>query len=359
MQRSIAAAVAAALYLSSPEAVAVAQRTFVSTAGSDTNTTFNCSLVAPCRSFGSALGVTATEGEIVVLDSGGYGRVTIDKSVAIIAPAGVYAGISVFAGTNGVDVDGASIAVVLRGLMINGQGGVTGIVFTQGSRLYIEQATISNMGLHGIELLTGDTFVTDTTIRDNGGHGIRTEGSLELTVDSTRIERNGDSGMRVLNGAAVSVTRSVIAGNFGFGGFDIDSDDGSSQTVVTISESSVSQNATQGVLAGASGAGSSVRLALSRNTISRNGATGVQVGAGTGLLTGVITDNTIVRNFGSGGISAGGAGVSVTIANNAVSGNGTFGVRQLTSALLKTRSNNIIQDNSTDTSGTLTFIGGD
>ena len=88
-----------------------------------------------------------------MLDSGGYGRVTIDKSVAITAPAGVYAGISVFAGTNGVDVDGAGIGVALRGLTINGQGGDTGIVFTQGTRLYIEQCTISNMGAHGVELL--------------------------------------------------------------------------------------------------------------------------------------------------------------------------------------------------------------
>ena len=55
MQRSFAVAVAAALVLSSLDAFAVAQRTFVSTAGSDANTTFNCSLVAPCRSFGSAL----------------------------------------------------------------------------------------------------------------------------------------------------------------------------------------------------------------------------------------------------------------------------------------------------------------
>jgi hypothetical protein len=81
--------------------------------------------------------------------------------------------------------------------------------------------------------------------------------------------------------------------------------------------------------------------------------------AATGTLTAVITDNTVVRNFGFGGISASGAAVSATIANNAVSGNSSYGVRQATSALLKTRNNNIVQDNSTDIDGILTFVGGD
>ncbi len=72
-----------------------AQRTFVSTAGFDTN---DCSLTAPCRGFAKALTVTDVGGEIVVLDSGGYGAVAIGQPVSIIAPSGVYAGISVFAG---------------------------------------------------------------------------------------------------------------------------------------------------------------------------------------------------------------------------------------------------------------------
>ena len=56
---------------------------------------------------------------------------------------------------------------MLRGLTINGQGGDSGIVFTQGSRLYIEQCTISNMAVRGIDLHAGATLITDTTIRDN------------------------------------------------------------------------------------------------------------------------------------------------------------------------------------------------
>jgi hypothetical protein len=333
-----------------------AQRTFVASYGNDLDA---CTIAAPCRGFARALTQTDAKGEIIVLDSAGYGRVTIDRSVAITAPSGVYAGISVFAGTNGVDVAGANIVVALRGLTINGQGGDYGIAFTQGGRLYIEQCVVSNMNGRGISLETGDTFITDSTIRDNSSFGVWAQGSLELVMDRTRIERNGYTGLRIANGPAVTVTNSVIAGNFGFGGVDIDSDDGASQTVVSITDSNVSQNSTQGIIARATNAGTIVRLAVARNTIARNGATGVWMSAATGTLTAVVADNTIVRNFGSGGIYASGAAVSATIANNAVSGNGTYGVRQQTSALLKTRANNVVQDNTTDTSGTLTFVGGD
>ena len=325
--RPLLAAAAAAVVLFCPEAFAVAQRTFVSTAGSDANTVANCSLVSPCRSFSSALTVTQSDGEIVVLDSGGYGRVTIDKSVAIIAPAGVYAGISVFFGTNGVDVNGAGIVVALRGLIINGQGGATGILFTQGARLYIEQCTISNVGLHGIALLAGETFITDTIVRDNGSNGIWAEGSIDVTIDRTRIERNGSAGVRVLNGPTLTVTASVVAGNLGIGGFDIDGDDGSSHTVVAITESSISRNVNDGINAGSTGAGSLVRLALARNALIRNNTGGVIMSADTGILTATITDNVIARS--GNGIYANGAGLSATIAMNAISTGNGIGLRQV------------------------------
>ena len=62
-----------------------AQRTFVATSGSDANTASNCSNTAPCRGFSAALTVTDSGGEIIVLSSGGYGAVTIDKAKVIKA----------------------------------------------------------------------------------------------------------------------------------------------------------------------------------------------------------------------------------------------------------------------------------
>ena len=44
-------------------------RSFVATTGDDTN---NCSASAYCRTFGRALAVTNSGGEIVVVNSGGY-----------------------------------------------------------------------------------------------------------------------------------------------------------------------------------------------------------------------------------------------------------------------------------------------
>ena len=64
---------------------AAANRTFVSTGGSDSNTSLNCGATTPCRTFGAALSATNSGGEIVVLTSGGYGPATIRQAVTITA----------------------------------------------------------------------------------------------------------------------------------------------------------------------------------------------------------------------------------------------------------------------------------
>ena len=103
--------------LSFPLAAEAVQRTFVSVSGSDANVASNCSASSPCRGFSAALGVTDSGGEIIVQTSGGYGPVTIGKSVSIVAPEGIYAGISVFSG-NGVTISAAGVNVILKGLTI-------------------------------------------------------------------------------------------------------------------------------------------------------------------------------------------------------------------------------------------------
>src|SRR5207245_7143697 len=106
---------------------ALAQRTFVSAAtGNDANP---CTRTAPCRNFAAAIAQTSPGGEVIVLDSGGYGTFTIAQAISIIAPPGVYAGISVFAGTGITISAGASDVVTLRGLTLTGLGGFAGIDF--------------------------------------------------------------------------------------------------------------------------------------------------------------------------------------------------------------------------------------
>src|SRR5437870_5836210 len=130
-------------------AAALAQRTFVSAAtGNDANP---CTRAAPCRNFAAAIAQTLPGGEVVVLDSGGYGTVTITQSVSLIAPPGVYAGISVFAGT-GITINaGASDVVTIRGLTLNGLGGQDGIVFNSGAALYVQDTVVKNLTRFGLD----------------------------------------------------------------------------------------------------------------------------------------------------------------------------------------------------------------
>ena len=81
-------------------AYAQATRTWVSGVGDDANP---CSRTAPCKTFAGAISKTAAKGEINCLDSGGFGAVTITKSIAIVCH-GVVAGI-VVSGTNGIIVN--------------------------------------------------------------------------------------------------------------------------------------------------------------------------------------------------------------------------------------------------------------
>jgi len=67
--------------LSALPANAQATRTWVSQASGDD--AFACSRTQPCRTFAGAIAKTAINGEINCIDAGGYGAVTIAKSVTI------------------------------------------------------------------------------------------------------------------------------------------------------------------------------------------------------------------------------------------------------------------------------------
>src|SRR5947208_4718790 len=88
-------------------AFAQATRTWVSGVGDDANP---CSRTAPCKTFAGAISKTAAAGEIDALDPGGFGSVTITKSITIDGITGL-SGI-LAAGTNGINVN-ASGAVVI------------------------------------------------------------------------------------------------------------------------------------------------------------------------------------------------------------------------------------------------------
>src|SRR3954463_12214955 len=95
-----------------------ATRTWVSGVGDDANP---CSRTAPCKTFAGAISKTANGGEINCLDPGGFGGVTITKSLTIkchYTEGGV-----LVSGTNAIVISAtATDKVTLRGLDINGIG---------------------------------------------------------------------------------------------------------------------------------------------------------------------------------------------------------------------------------------------
>jgi hypothetical protein len=133
-----------------------AQRTFVASTGIDSNP---CSIGQPCRGFAAAVVKTDAGGELIVLDSAGFGPVTIAQSISIVAAPGIYAGITAFSGT-GIYVHGTGISVALKGLKINGQGAGTGIDFDLGAKLMIEDCEISNIAGEGIHARAPDSQTT-------------------------------------------------------------------------------------------------------------------------------------------------------------------------------------------------------
>lgn len=126
-------------------ALAQATRTWVSGVGDDANP---CSRTAPCKTFAGAISKTAANGEISVLDPGGFGAVTITKSMTINGD-GTLAGI-LSASSNGIIINGADIVVTIRSISINGAGtGLNGVRYINGAQVNIENCTINGIAANG------------------------------------------------------------------------------------------------------------------------------------------------------------------------------------------------------------------
>jgi hypothetical protein len=192
-------------------AQAQATRTWVSGVGDDVNP---CSRTAPCKTFAGAISKTAANGEIDCLDPGGFGTVTITKSLTIDGTNGSGFGSILAAGTNGVNVNDSAtvtpntIIVSLRNLSIQGAGtGFDGIRFVSGKNLHVEHCVISGFrgngaNSDGIDVaLTAQAAgnqnvkVTDTIITGSTGNGIRASNTgassaVLVTVDASHLDGN-------------------------------------------------------------------------------------------------------------------------------------------------------------------------
>jgi len=277
----------------SSDAWAQSNRVFASArSGSDANTCNNIN--TPCQTLQGAVDQVAPGGTVIVLDTGGYGPVTIAKALTIDAPPGIVAfihppavgAISIFAGPTDV--------VVLRGLSLN-VGTLDGIAVATVGALYVENCTIVGFGLAGLHFsAAGQLFVKDSTFSNNGSEGILVapaSGTASSSIDRCRLEGNGFSQQRGAvtagGGATVTVRDSVASGNFR--GFQAGTANG--QTVQLNVENCVSTGNVVGLFAA-------------------NGAATVLRASDT-----VVTNNTLF------GIEAQGSGSVLSRSNNTVEGN--------------------------------------
>jgi hypothetical protein len=199
-------------------ALASAQtRTWVSGVGDDANP---CSRTAPCKTFAGAISKTAAAGEINCIDPGGFGALTITKSITIDCD-GTFGSVLV-AGTNGIVVAAQPTDVVtLRGLFLNGTGsGINGISFISGSALNLERVTVFGFTTNCVDVETG-TSAAQIRIDHSSLQGCTTGGlnlattngsTINADLNEVRISHTGNA-INAGNGARVTIRNSVLTQN--------------------------------------------------------------------------------------------------------------------------------------------------
>jgi len=215
-------ALALALVGTAP-AAAQATRTWVSGVGDDANP---CSRTAPCKTFAGAISKTAAGGVINTLDPGGYGSVTITKSISIISDLS-HGGILSTSVTGIVVNAGANDEVFLRGIAIDGSGtgGTFGIRFLAGRALTVQDCTIRNATMSGtgvgVEVVisagVSSVVIRNCTITRNLiGVRVKPTGAAvaRVLIDNSLIERNLGGGIRAEGtGAQVRISNATINSN--------------------------------------------------------------------------------------------------------------------------------------------------
>jgi hypothetical protein len=281
-------------------ASAQATRTWVSGVGDDVNP---CSRTAPCKTFAGAISKTANGGQINCLDPGGFGGVTITKSLTIkcqYTEGGV-----LVAGTNAIVINAtAADKVTLRGLDINGAGGAGGAAPTS---------------LNGVKVISA----AKVSLIDNEIYQFKAGVNINPTSATTRVVliRNhihaNDIGVIVAPGSnAATLTTATLRGN------DV-------------------QDTTCGVVAGAFGT---------------NGSTPTTTDCGTASSGSTINQPVRLRVYESGvnengfGVFTRGTNAIADLAYSEVTGNSSFGLRHIESSTIQGTSpgTNVVVNAATD-----------
>lgn len=301
----------AVFLLGSASSFGQATRTWVSGVGDDVNP---CSRTAPCKTFAGAISKTAAGGEISTLDPGGFGAVTITKSMTIDGIGGGASSI-LASGTNGVVINAAATDVVtIRNVQINGGTsavpGLSGIRVFNAKAVHIENCEIYNFSNNGVLVdLTGagplpptvEIFIKNCTFRNintaaAGGNGAvlvkpPVGVNVALSMENTSMDQCA-YGLRVEDRGTATL-KSCFSGN----------------------------NTNHGYLAVGSAAAAVINLENCVAANNNNNATSSGVQSFGAFSTVRLSNSTVFGNR-TGIITQGGA-TFISFGNNRVSGNGT------------------------------------
>ena len=190
-------------------------RVFLAGTGNDAGDCTN--QATPCRSLQGAVDQCPVNGEIIILDNGGYGGATITKSLTVNASSGIVAFIALTITVSIASTD----KVVLRGLSMNGVvfGYADGIAFNGGGTLVVENSVIAGFAHAGInQSAAGSNVIVNNCELRNSEVGVLSSTdsntNSNTVIESSRFEYNRTSGVGAEIGTAkVSIRNSVLVNN--------------------------------------------------------------------------------------------------------------------------------------------------
>src|SRR5262252_9491480 len=244
------------------------------------NDASNCAVATPCRTFQRAHDATNDQGEITVLDPGGYGALTTTKSISIVNDGVGAASILVSGGSTGITINAPAAGYVnLRGITIQGIGfgASAGIRFNTGFALTVTNCVIRNHTGDGLDFSPGASSTLDaenTLVADNGGHGIGVspsgQGNVKVAFSRVQAFNNSQIGILVTNfsqagGSLNAVIADSVANNNADVGFTLVAFTGRAPANLTVTRSVSANN-----FFGLSVAGSNGALRLGATTIMGN-----------------------------------------------------------------------------------------
>lgn len=318
------AIVAACAMLWSAPAAAQATRTWISGVGDDVNP---CSRTAPCKTFQGAISKTAAGGEINCLDPGGFGSLTITKSISLICDD-TESGVLV-AATNAFIVNSTTAVVTISGLDFEGLGqtgvaGVNGIYIVNAAVVHIRNSKIRGFrNGYGINFqpqsANSQLFVDNVTISESGSSAAPTSsGGINInpaagmaanaTITNSQIVDNTNVGIRIdttgIVGSAISATIDRVTLSNNGAGILVKAPNGTGTAKLMLTDSLVAFNASQGLIVNGTPSSANVRVGSSTITGNGNGllvlGTAQALSYGDNRLDGNITDGaftgTIARH---------------------------------------------------------------